>query len=167
MENSFIGAILELLESTFGYAVGAPEFNLALGVSMAAWVFAARLFMVMFSTRRGIVAAFLACVVSLVAGLCGYVGVEHYVLPLIEANWADVALPIAGLFGCILLSVLAVTKQILKLSAGGTIFIYVVATMVAVCAHFGVQIALGLVDAGSGQVEQREQRMQERLESIY
>jgi hypothetical protein len=167
MEGSIFGSALELLEAIFGHSAGSPVFKVALGVSVAAWVITARLFMAMFSTSRGILAAFLACVISLPAGLFGYVAMERYALPRVQADWADPVLPLLGLFGLILLSILLVTKWILKVSAGGTVFIYIVATMVAVCANIGVQITTGLMDAGTGQVEQREQRIREKLDSIH
>lgn len=167
MDASLIESVLELLERLFGQAPGSPEFYLAFGISTAAWVIAARLFMVVVSTSRGIIAASLACLVSLTAGLLGFASTELYVLPKFEADWAARVLPLTGLFVFILVSVLVVTKRILKLSAGGTIFIYIVATMVAVCVHFGVQIVTGLMDAGGGQVEQRERRLQEEFESVY
>lgn len=167
MEVSLVASVVDLLENAFGYEAGSPGFNLAMGLSVGAWVIAARIFMVMLSTSRGIVAAFLACIVSLAAGLFGYVGVELYVLPYIEADWGARILPIAGLSLSVLVSIFVVTKRILNVSAGITIFIYIVATMVAVCAHFGMQISTGLMDAGGGQVEERERRVQEEMDSIY
>lgn len=167
MDTTLAESALKVLEFTSGHAFGSAKFYFTVGVSMAAWVIAARLFMVMFSTSRGFVAAFLACAFSLAAGLLGYVVVEQYVLPKMEVDWAAGVLPLTGLVIFVLVSIFVLTKRILKMSAGGTIFIYIVATMVAACALFGVHIATGLMDAGSGQVEQRDKRMQEELDSIY
>jgi hypothetical protein len=92
---------------------------------------------------------------------------ELYFLPLFKADWGAGAVPIAGLSIFVLASIFVVTKRILGVSAGVAIFIYIVATMVAVCAHFGMQISTGLMDAGGGQVEQRERRVQEGMDSIF
>lgn len=142
-------------------------FYLALAVSVATWIIAARLFMVMCSTNRGFIAATLACAVSLAAGLLGYVVVEQYILPEMKADWAPEVLPLTGMFVSILISILLVTKRFLNMNAFGTLFIYIVATMVAACALFGVRVATGLMDAGSDQVEQRDKRLKEDLDSIY
>ena len=167
MDVDLVEPVLKLLEQMIGHAAGSREFYLTLGITIAAWVIAVRVCMAMVSTPRGIVAAFFACLVSLSAGLVGYAMVEQYVLAKFESDWAAGVLPLAGLFVFVLASVMVVTKRLLKLSFGGTIFIYIAAAMVATCAYFGVQVVIGLLDAGSAQVEQRELRVKEELETIH
>ncbi|TVP78269.1 MAG: hypothetical protein EA353_08680 [Puniceicoccaceae bacterium] len=170
MEDSLAEGMAGLLKGALGYELGSLEFNIMLVVCLATWVIVARVFMTMFSTKRGFLAAFLACVISLTAGIVGYMVAEFYLIPGIAADWADEVvqvLPLAGLVGFILLSVFFLTGRILKLSVGSTLFVYIVATTVSACAYFGVKVGLGVMETGGTTLEQREQRMQRELESMY
>lgn len=166
MPTLVIDSVLRLLERVFGYEAGEPLFNLSVGLCLLAWVLVARIFMAMFSTKRGIVAAFFALILPLAIGLVAYAMAELQAVPRVKADWAVGVLPWAGFGVFMLASVLAFARRILDLSAGVTVFVWIVATAAAVGMYFAVQITIGVIEYGEEQVEQREQRVNQGLDSL-
>ncbi len=165
METSLVKAVVESLEALFGHEVGSFSFYVLLGGSLAGWIVVARLLMGMLSTDRGIFAALLACLISFALGVLAFGALELYVAPQVEGEWAPFWLPMVGTILVVILSALFLGKRILKMSTGGTFFVYLAATGAAVCAFYLATVSLGLVESGSGQVEEREQRIQRELDS--
>jgi hypothetical protein len=166
MLPSFVEVIIDLVESVLSYAPGSSIFNLVLGVCVFAWVIAARIFMGLFSSRRGLLAAFLALLVTLSVGLIAYGLIEVYVVPSLELARAGALLPSVGFWLFVFLATQTLGRRILDLSTGVTVFIYLVATAAAIGAYWGAQVTMGLIEYGEGQVEQREQRVNEGIETL-
>ncbi|WPJ94490.1 hypothetical protein SH580_13725 [Coraliomargarita algicola] len=168
MSKEVFESILRLVEAIFGYSVGEPDFNIVFGVCLFAWVLAARVFMAIFSSKRGIIAAFFAFALPLGIGLLGYAMAERFVVPQVSqvGGWTVYAIPsvICALF--VFLSVLVIAKRIWALSAGVSIFIYIVATAAAIGVYFGAQVTLGVIEYGEEQMEQRERRVNSELDSL-
>lgn len=162
-----IDSVVRLLEAVFTYEMGSPLFNVMLGVCGLAWVIVARIFMAMFPTKRGIFAAFFAFIVPLLIGCIAYGVAELHVVPLVQADWAGDVLPWVGFGLFLFLAVILIAKRIMDLSAGVAIFVYIVATAAAVGAYFGAQVTIGVIEYGEGQVEQREQRVKDELDSLF
>lgn len=161
-----IDSALRLLEAVFGYEAGDSLFNISVGLCVLAWILVARVFMAMFSTKRGIIAAFFALIVPLMIGLLAYAMAELHMVPRVDAVWAPAVLPWVGFGLFVLASVLVFSKRILDLSAGVTVFVCLVATAAAIGMHFATQITMGVIEYGEEQVEQREQRVNEGLDSL-
>jgi len=161
-----IESVIRMLEALLGYEVGTPLFNVTVGVSLLAWVIVARVFMAMFSTKRGIFAAFFALAVPLLIGLLAYGMAELHAVPLVEADWAPAALPWVGFGLFLFLAVLVLAKRILDLPAGVTVFVYIVATSAAIGAYFGTQVTMGVIEYGEQQVEERDKRVKDELDSL-
>jgi len=122
--------------------------------------------MAMFSTKRGIFAAFFAFVLPFAIGLFAYGIAELHAVPMVDQDWAAPIIPWFGFGLLVFLSVWVIAKRILDLSAGVSIFIYIVATSAAIGAYFGAQVVLGVVEYGEEQVEQRGQRVNDELDSL-
>ena len=163
---SVVDSVVSLVESVFAYEVGDPGFNITVGISVFAWVLVARIFMAMFPTKRGIIAAFFAFAVPMAFGLLAYGLAETHLVPLLDQNWTVRAVPWIAFGLLTFLSILVFAKRIWSLSVGVSIFIYIVATSAAIGAYFGAQVTMGVIDFGGRQVEQREQRTQDGLDSI-
>ncbi len=155
-----------MIESLFGYEVGDPILNITVGVCLLTWVLIARVFMAMFPTKRGIIAAFLSLAVPLLIGLLAYGMAELHIVPMVEADWADPVLPWVGFAFFLLFAIILIAKRILDLSAGVAIFIYIVATSASIGAYFGVQVTTGVIEFGEEQVEQRDQRVNDEIDSL-
>lgn len=166
MPSPVIESVIRMLEELIGYEVGDPLFNLTVGVSLLAWLIVVRIFMAMFTTKRGIFAAFFALMVPLLISLLAFATVELHAVPLVEADWAPTVLPWVG-FGLFLFgSILVIAKRILDLSAGVTVFVYIVATAAAVGAYFGTQVTVGVIEYGEKQMEQRDKQVKDELDSL-
>ncbi|MDQ8195430.1 hypothetical protein QEH59_13420 [Coraliomargarita sp. SDUM461004] len=167
MVNEVIESILRLIEAVFGYSIGEPDFNIVVGICVFAWVLAARAFMAIFSSKRGILAAFFAFAIPVTIGLVGYAMAELYVVPLMKSyGWRIFALPSAVFALFVFLSILLLAKRVWALSAGVSLFIYVVATAAAIGAYFGTEVTLGVIEYGENQMEQRDQRVKSEIDAL-
>lgn len=166
MPTLVIDSVVRLFEAVFGYEAGDPLFDISVGVCLFVWVLVARIFMTMFSTKRGIVAAFFALIVPLAIGLFAYAMAELHAVPRIEADWAPTVLPWVGFGLFATASVLVFGRRILDLSAGVTLFVCIVATSAAIGAYFATQITVGVIQYGEEQVEEREKRVKDELDSL-
>ncbi len=161
-------SILRLVEAIFGYTAGEPDFNIVLGVCIFAWVLAARIFMAIFSSKRGIFSAFFAFAIPMLLGLMGYAMAELFIVPLVSkgAGWSIYAIPSAIWVLFIFLSIVVFAKRIWALPSGVSLFIYIVATAAAIGVYFGAQVTLGVIEYGEGQLEQRDRSVKSDLESF-
>jgi hypothetical protein len=163
---SVIESAVHTIETVFAHEVGTAGFNIMLGICVLTWVFVARVFMAMFSTKRGIVAAFFALAVPMTVGLLAYGMAALYAVPLVDQDWASSVIPWTAFGLFVLLAVLVIGKRIWDLSVGVSVFIYIVATAAAVGAYFCAQATMGVIELGEEQVEQREQRTQDGLDQL-
>ncbi|MGZ0657117.1 hypothetical protein ACWPKO_04425 [Coraliomargarita sp. W4R53] len=167
MPTQVIDSVMRLIEATFGYSVGTSGFNIMLGVCFFAWVLVARVFMALFSSNRGILAAFLAFALPVGLGLLAYGMAELHLVPLVDRGWLATALPGVAFGLMLLLAVLVIVRRIFALSSGVSLFIYLVATSAAIGAYFGAQVTMGVIEYGENQVEQRDQRVTEELDQLF
>ena len=172
MPMQVIDSVLRLIESIFGYSVGTSGFNMMLGVCLFTWVLVARVFMALFSSSRGIFAAFFALVFPVGLGLLAYGMAALNLVPRVERTWLTSVVPAAAIpslvFGLmVLLAVLVIARRIFALSAGVSLFIYLVASSAAIGAYFGAQVTMGVIEYGENQVEQRDQRVNEELDQLF
>jgi hypothetical protein len=169
MSASLVDTAVSSIERVFNSEVGDPLFNVSAVICFVVWVLIARLFISMTASKRGIFAASFALIISFAFGVSAYSIVEFYVVPDLavdSADWSDRILPWAGFGLFLLLSILLITKRILDLSAGTSIFIYLVATGAAVCAYFATQVTMGVLEFGEDKVQERDQRVNEELDSM-
>lgn len=167
MIDSGIDLVLHFIEVLFGYGIGSTGFNIIVGVCALTWVVVARIFMAMFSSKRGLFAAFLVLVLSFAIGLVAYAMAALYLVPVLEHNWAAEYIPKIFFGVVVVLTLHAIGKRIWELSTGVSLFIYIVATAAAVGAYFGTQVTLGVIEFGEEQVEQRDQRVKDDLEALF
>lgn len=147
--------------------MGTASFNIMVGICVLTWVLVARIFMAMFSTKRGIIAAFFAFVVPVSLGLLAYGMAELHAVPMVDQDWANPVIPWVA-FGLFLtLAVIVIVKRILDLSVGISIFIYIVATAAAVGAYFGAQVTMGVIEFGEEKMEQRDQRVKDEIDELF
>jgi hypothetical protein len=85
---------------------------------------------------------------------------------MIESDWVEDWLPLVGLVLFVFLSALVIAKRIMDTNGPLVIFIFIVATGAAVGAYFGVQVTMGVIEYGEGQVEQREERVNKDIDAI-
>ena len=166
MQAPVIESVKGFLEQLFAYEIGTSAFYLIVGVCVLVWVVVARIFMSMFSSQRGIFAAFMSFIVTCAIGLIAYGMTEIHLVPAVEVDWAADWLPLAGLVMFVFLSVLFLAKRILDVNGPLAVFIYLVATGSAVGAYFGVQVTMGVIEYGEEQVEQREERVNKEIDAI-
>ena len=161
-----IDSAVSLIETILSHEVGTPGFNIIVGICVVTWVLVARIFMAMFSTKRGIFAAFFAFVVPVGIGLLAYGLADLHAVPMVEYDWAGSVVPWVGFGLFLFLAVLVIGKRIWDLSAGVSIIIYIVATAAAVGAYFGAQVTMGVIEFGKEQVEQRDKRVNEEIDQL-
>ncbi len=166
MQTPVIDSALRLIETVLAYDIGTPGFNIMVGFCALTWVLVARVFMAIFSSKRGIFAAFFGLGLPLGMGLVAYGMAELHAVPLVNQDWAGTAIPWMGLVLFVILAVLVIGRRIWGLSAGVSIFIYIVATTAAIAAYFGAQVTMGVIELGEEQVEQRDQRMQDGIDQL-
>jgi hypothetical protein len=161
-----IDSAVRLVESIFAHEVGTTGFNIIVGVCVLTWVLVARVFMAMFDSKRGIIAAFFALIVPLALGLIAYGMAELHAVPLAEYKWVSRVIPWTGFGLFLLLAVVVIARRIWALSAGVSLFIYLVASGAAIGAYFGVQVIINVVDFGEEQMQQRDQRVNDELDQL-
>ena len=166
MSMPVIDSAVRLIESVFSHDLGTPGFNIMVGVCALTSVLVARVFMAMFSTKRGIFAAFFALMIPTCLGLIAYAMADLHLVPLIDQDWAGSVIPWIGFALFVVLSVLVIGRRIWVLSGGVSIFIYIVAMAAAIGAYFGVQVTMGVIEFGEEQVEQRDQRTKEGIDQL-
>lgn len=166
MQSPVIDPITQFLEQLFAYDIGTPGFNLTVGVCAIVWIGVTRFLMSMFSSQRGIFAAAFACVITFAIGLVAYGMTEAHLVPMVEVEWAADWLPLTGLIIFALLSVAVIAGRIIDVSGALAVFIFIVATAASVGGYFGVQVTMGVIEYGEGQVEQREERVNKDLDEI-
>jgi hypothetical protein len=88
------------------------------------------------------------------------------VVPLVKQDWADSVIPWVAFGLLVYLVILVFVKRIWDLSAGACIVIYLIATSAAIGAYFGAEVTMGVVDFGEQQIEQRDQRTKEKIDSL-
>ncbi len=166
MPTPVIESVVSLLNEVFPYEIGSPLFNIMLGVPFLAWLVAARVFMAMFGSKRGIFAAFFALALPLGIALLAYGMAELHAVPLLEYDWAPDYIPWAGFGLFVFLSVIVFAKRFFDVSTGVAVFIYLVATAAALGAYWGAQVTIGVIEAGGDQVELRERRVKDEIDSL-
>ncbi len=166
MQMPVIESAIGFMEQVFGYKMGTPGFYLTLGVCVLVWLVVARILMSMFSSQRGIFAAAFAFSATFAIGLLAYGMTELHLVPMIESDWVEDWLPLVGLVLFVFLSALVIAKRIMDTNGPLVIFIFIVATGAAVGAYFGVQVTMGVIEYGEGQVEQREERVNKDIDAI-
>ena len=166
MLRTIIDSVVSLVESVFVYDLGSPGFNLTVGICAFTWILVARVFMAVFSSKRGIVAAICGLAVPVALGLFAYGLAKLQVVPLVKQDWADSVIPWVAFGLLVYLAILVFVKHIWDLSAGACIVIYLIATSAAIGAYFGAEVTMGVVDFGEQQIEQRDQRTKEKIDSL-
>jgi hypothetical protein len=166
MSMPVIDSVLRFIEAVFTYEAGTPQLNIVIGACVLTWILVARVFMSMFSSKRGIIAAFFGFALPMVFALLAYASAELYAVPVIEQDWLGSVIPGLSLGFILFLSIILLGRRIWGLTSGVSIFIYLVATAAAVGAYFGAQVTIGVIEFGEEQVEQRDQRMSEDINEL-
>lgn len=166
MQAPVIESAKDFLETLFAYEIGSPGFYLSFGACAVVWLIVARILMSMFSSQRGILAALVAFLVTCVIGLIAYGMAELHLVPIVEVDWAAEWLPLVALLVFVFLSVLVIAKRIMDTTGPLAVFIFLVSSGAAVGAYFAVQVTMGVIEFGEGQVEQREERVNEEIDKI-
>lgn len=166
MQMPVIDSAVGFLEQIFSYEMGTPGFYLSFGACVLVWLVVARILMSMFSSQRGILAAICAFVVTFAIGLLAYGMTELHLVPMVEVDWAADWLPLVGLVLFVFLAALVIAKRIMDINGPLAVFIFIVSTGAAVGAYFGVQVTMGVIEYGEGQVEQREERVNKDIDAI-
>ncbi|HKK19285.1 MAG TPA: hypothetical protein VJ952_11445 [Opitutales bacterium] len=166
MPREIIDSALELISSFIRYELGSAQFYVVLAACVIAWLIVARILMGLLKSDRGFMAALLALALPLFFGLLAYGVVDWQVVARIEGDWAEKYLPPAG-FGLVaLLVILVLSSRVFVVNGFVAVFIFAFASAAAVGAYFAAEIALETLEKGSEQIEQREERSRETIESV-
>ncbi len=165
MPESIVESLLAFLVMIFRYEVGTVEFYIALGCTLAAILVVARLFAGLFGSSKGIFVAVFATLLPLLLGAVGYVAVELYALPEIQAGWATTYLPWSVFGVLVLLVALVLSAKLWGIGAGSAVVTLILAGVAGLGAQYGAQLVIDVIDSGSSQVEKRDERLNREIEN--
>ncbi len=164
MPEPIIEALLAFLTMVFAHEVGTSEFYVVFGCTLLGVVVVARLLAGVFKSPKGIFVAVFAVALPFIVGAVGYVSVELYALPQIEADWAAAYLP-WSVFGIVVfVAALLLSAKLWGIGKGVSVFILILSGLAGMGAHYGAQLMLGIMDTGTSQIEQREERLNLEIE---
>ena len=138
MPESIVESLLAFLVMIFRYEVGTVEFYIAVGCTLAAILVVARLFAGLFGSSKGIFVAVFATLLPLLLGAVGYVAVELYALPEIQAGWATTYLPWSVFGVLVLLVALVLSAKLWGIGAGSAVVTLILAGVAHADAHRAV-----------------------------
>lgn len=166
MLDSLLVPILDLIASWTHYQLGSYAFYLVVGSSLVMWVVVARVFMGLLKSGRGLLMAGLSLTIPMFLGFLTYGLSVWQLVPLIGTDWAGryLGLILGGLMA--LLAVLLISKRMLSLSIFNTILVFFLASLAATAAYFGAGVVLQMLGEGRGQIQQREERTKNKIESM-
>lgn len=165
MLQPLIDALLRFLSDSVGFAAGSEHFYVVLGVALAAALIVGRLFCGLFGSSRGVVCSALAVGLPLLAAILGYVSVEVYVLPHLTDDWASVYLPWTGFALLGLATALVLSGRFWDLGRGLSLIIMSFAVAAGVAGHYGSHLVIDVLSKGEKNLDERNERIQEELES--
>jgi len=164
MLEPIIDSLLAFLVMVFRYEVGTIEFYIAVSCTAVGLLVVARLLAGLLGSSKGILAAMLAVALPLLLGTVGYVAVELYALPQIEADWAASYLP-WSVFGVVaVLVALFASSKFWDIGRGAAVVVLVVAGLSGMAAQYVGQLVIDVVDTGSQQVEKRDDGLRREIE---
>jgi hypothetical protein len=165
MPESIIESLLAFLVMVFRYEVGTVEFYIAVGCTLVGILVVARLLAGLFGSSKGIFVAAFAMLSPLFLGAMGYVSVELYVLPQIEAGWAASYLPWSVFGVLVLLVTVILSSKLWGIGKGSAVVALIFAGVAGMAAQYGAQLVIDVIDSGSSQVEKRDERMNLEIEN--
>lgn len=164
MLEPILDALVVFLEMLFAFEFGTSEFYILLGCALGGMLVIARLLSGVFGGTKGIVVTAFAVVVPLLLAAVGYVAIELYALPEIQAGWAEHWLPSATFGIVFVLAAMYLSAKLWDLSKVSTMIALVMAGLAGMCLQYAAQMVMGVVDAGETQVEQRDRVLDDSIE---
>lgn len=165
MPEPIIDSLLAFLVMVFRYEVGTIEFYIAAGCALVGLLVVARLLAGLLGSSKGIFTAMAAVILPLLMGAVGYVAVELYALPQIEADWAVTYLP-WSVFGVVaLLTVLLLSSKLWGIGRGVAVVVLIFAGLAGMAAQYVGQLVIDVVDSGTQQVEKRDDGLRREIEN--
>ena len=165
MLEPILDALLAFLEVVFPYEAGTSEFYIVLGCAIGGMLIVARLLAGVFSSSKGIVVTFFAVMIPWLLAALGYVSIELYALPEINADWAEQYLPWATFGIVFVLAGMFVSSKLWDFSKVPAVIALVLAGLAGMCLQYAAQLVMGVVDAGGNQVEKRERVLDESIKN--
>ena len=159
MLESIIDSLSDFLVTLVRHEIGTTEFYLSLGCTLVVLVAVARLLAGLFGRSKGLLVAALAVLLPLLFGAVGYVTVELYLLPQLEAAWAATYVPWAAFAVAGLLVAGLLSAKLWGVGKGMAVLMLILSCLAGGGAYYGAQGLLGVFDRGSDQMEQREERL--------
>jgi len=165
MLKPILDALLAFLEVVFPFEAGTSGFYIVLGCALGGMLIVARLLSGVFSRSKGIVITAFAVLIPVLLAALGYVSIELYALPEIKADWAERYLPWATFGMVFVLAGMLISSKLWGFSKVAAVIVLVLAGLAGMCLQYGVQMVMGVVDAGENQVEERERVLDESLKN--
>ena len=165
MLDPMIDSLLAFLVMVFRYEVGTIEFYITVSCAVVGLLVVARLLAGLFGSSKGIFTAMSAVGLPLLLGAVGYVAVELYALPQIQADWAASYLP-WSVFGVVAVFVaLFASSKFWDVGRGVAVVVLVVAGLSGMAAQYVGQLVIDVLDSGTQQVEKRDDRLINEIEN--
>ncbi|CAA6680000.1 MULTISPECIES: hypothetical protein [unclassified Lentimonas] len=165
MLKPILDALIAFLEVVFPFEAGTAEFYILLGCAIGGMLIVARLLSGVFSSSKGIVITAFAVMIPLLLAALGYVLIELYALPEIQADWAEQFLPWATFGIVFVLAGALVSSKLWDFSKVSAVLALVLAGFAGMSLQYAAQVVMGVVDAGGSQVEKRERVLDESMEN--
>ena len=165
MPEPIIESLLAFLVMVFRYEIGTTEFYIAVGATLVGVLVVARLLAGLLGSSKGIFVAAFAVLSPLFLGAMGYVAVELYVLPQIEADWAATYLPWSVFGVLVFLVALILSSKLWGIGKGSAVMTLILAGVAGLGAQYGAQLVIDVIDSGSSQVEKRDERLNREIET--
>jgi hypothetical protein len=164
MFEPIIKSLFNFLVMLLGNEIGSTEFYIVGGCTLAAMLVIARLLAGIFGSSKGILVTFFALLTPLCLGAFGYAAVELYVLPLLEADWTESYLAwfVFGVLAFVVTQL--VSSKLWDIGKGATVALVLFAVLAGIGTQYGTQLVLEVMDYGSSQVEQRDERLNLEVE---
>ena len=166
MPEPLVNAFLDLLGQLLGADPGSARFSILLSASLAGALLVARLFIGVFGSGRGIIAAAFGLAVPLTLGMLAYVLAEVYAVPLMREGWAAEYLPWAAA-GCLVLAGLEFfSRRFLDIGGAAVLVVFLFAAAGAYGVFEGTRYLHDTVLEGEAKIEAREKRLNEEIEKV-
>ena len=164
MPEPIIESLFAFLVMVFGYEVGTVEFYITTGCTLVGVLVVARLLAGVLGSQKGIFVAAFAVLSPLFLGALGYVAVELYALPQIDADWAPTYLPWSVFGVLVLLVAIILSSKLWGIAKVSVLIVLVFAGAAGLAAQYGAQLVIEVIDAGSSQVEKRDEQLDLEIE---
>lgn len=164
MLEPILDALVAFLDMVFPFEAGMSEFYILLGCALGGMLIIARLLSGVFGGSKGIVVTAFAVAIPLLLAALGYVAIELYALPEIQADWGEQWLPWTTFGIVFVLAGMYASAKLWDLSKVSTMIALLMAGLAGMCLQYAAQMVMGVVDAGETQVEKRDRVLDESIE---